>query len=103
MNSFGSRSKLRVGNQEYEIYRLDALEKQDCSPQRLPFSLKILLENLLRTENGRSVPRTMCAFWPGGSRKPFPTRRLPSPRRACSCRISPVFPQWSTWVRCVTP
>jgi len=55
MNSFGSRSKLRAGGQEYEIYRLDALEKHDCSAQRLPFSLKILLENLLRTENGRSV------------------------------------------------
>ncbi len=55
MNSFGSRSQLRAGNQEYEIYRLDALDKHDCSPHRLPFSLKILLENLLRTENGRSV------------------------------------------------
>src|SRR6267154_3469021 len=55
MNSFGSRSKLRAGNHEYEIYRLDALEKHDCSPHRLPFSMKILLENLLRTENGRSV------------------------------------------------
>ncbi|MGC2695985.1 MAG: aconitate hydratase AcnA [Candidatus Angelobacter sp.] len=55
MNTFGSRAKLRVGNQDYEIYRLDALEEHDCSPQRLPFSLKILLENLLRTENGRSV------------------------------------------------
>src|SRR5579871_1652117 len=55
MNSFGSRSRLRVGSQEYEIYRLDALEKHECSPHHLPFSLKILLENLLRTENGRSV------------------------------------------------
>jgi aconitate hydratase A / 2-methylisocitrate dehydratase len=55
MNTFGSRSKLRVGNSEYEIYRLDALEKHNCSPERLPFSLKVLLENLLRTENGRSV------------------------------------------------
>ena len=55
MNTFGSRSKLRVGTQEYEIYRLDALEKHNCSPERLPFSLKVLLENLLRMENGRSV------------------------------------------------
>src|SRR5579862_4639687 len=55
MNSFGSRSKLRAGNLEYQIYRLDALTKHDCEPHRLPFSLKILLENLLRTENGRSV------------------------------------------------
>src|SRR5215475_969289 len=55
MNSFGSRSKLRAGSQEFEIYRLDALDKHDCSASRLPFSLRILLENLLRTENGRSV------------------------------------------------
>ncbi|MGE5321643.1 MAG: aconitase family protein, partial [Actinomycetota bacterium] len=54
-NSFGSRSRLRVGAQEYEIHRLDALEKINCKPARLPFSLRILLENLLRTENGRSV------------------------------------------------
>jgi aconitate hydratase len=55
MNSFSSRSKLRVGNQEYEIYRLDALEKHGCPPARLPYSMRVLLENLLRTENGRSV------------------------------------------------
>ncbi len=55
MNSFDSRSKLRVGSNEYEIYRLDAIEKIGCKPHRLPYSLRILLENLLRTENGRSV------------------------------------------------
>src|SRR5215470_9038576 len=55
MNSFSSRSKLRVAGQEYEIYRLDALEHHGCPPQRLPYTLRILLENLLRTENGRSV------------------------------------------------
>src|SRR5215472_10612160 len=55
MNTFASRSKLRVEGQEYEIYRLDALDKHGCPPHRLPYSLRILLENLLRTENGRSV------------------------------------------------
>ncbi|HMF91529.1 MAG TPA: aconitate hydratase AcnA, partial [Candidatus Angelobacter sp.] len=55
MNTFASRSKLRVNNQDYEIYRLDALERHGCPPHRLPYSLRILLENLLRTENGRSV------------------------------------------------
>jgi aconitate hydratase len=54
-NTFASRSKLHVAGHEYEIYRLDALEKQGCQPHRLPYSLRILLENLLRTENGRSV------------------------------------------------
>ncbi|HLJ86320.1 MAG TPA: aconitate hydratase AcnA [Candidatus Angelobacter sp.] len=55
MNTFGSRSKLVVGNQTYEIYRLDAVARQCTSVERLPYSLRILLENLLRTENGRSV------------------------------------------------
>lgn len=54
-NSFGARSALRVGDQEYEIYRLDALEQRGITLSRLPFSLRILLENLLRTENGRTV------------------------------------------------
>ncbi|MDR3747545.1 MAG: aconitate hydratase AcnA [Acidobacteriota bacterium] len=55
MNSFGSRSVLRVGTREFEIYRLDAVEKHGCSIQHLPYSLRILLENLLRREDGKSV------------------------------------------------
>ena len=55
MDSFHSRSKLEVGGREYEIYRLDALDKQGTSTRHLPFSLRILLENLLRTEDGRNV------------------------------------------------
>ncbi len=54
-NSFSSRSSLKVGSKEYEIYRLDALDKQGISTRHLPFSLRILLENLLRTEDGRNV------------------------------------------------
>src|SRR5882757_3816869 len=58
-NSFGSRSTLQVnsgaGKREFEIYRLSALEKAGMRPGRLPFSLRILLENLLRTEDGGAV------------------------------------------------
>ena len=54
-NSFGSRSTLRVGSKEYDIFRLDALDKQGISTTHLPFSLRILLENLLRTEDGKAV------------------------------------------------
>src|SRR5580698_11553604 len=57
VNSFNSKSTLKVGGHEYEIYRLDALDKQGISTQHLPFSLRILLENLLRTEDGRSVTK----------------------------------------------
>src|SRR5947209_5359896 len=55
MNSFGTRSTLKLGSREFEIFRLDTLEKQGLSNRHLPFSLRILLENLLRNENGRSV------------------------------------------------
>src|SRR5205807_7020938 len=55
MDSFHSRSTLKVADKNYEIYRLDALDKQGISTTHLPFSLRILLENLLRTEDGRNV------------------------------------------------
>jgi len=56
MNSFGSRATLKAGGSSYEIFRLDALERRGLPVARLPYSLKILLENLLRREDGRVVP-----------------------------------------------
>jgi aconitate hydratase len=50
-NSFGSRQQLAVGSESYDIFRLDAVD----GAERLPFSLKVLLENLLRTEDGKNV------------------------------------------------
>src|SRR2546429_5785207 len=55
MDSFRSRSTLKIGSKEYEIFRLDALDKQGISTEHLPFSLRILLETLLRTKDGRNV------------------------------------------------
>src|SRR5438270_561055 len=57
LNSFNSRSTLKVGTKEYDIYRLEALEQQRIPTMHLPFCLRILLENLLRTEDGRNVTR----------------------------------------------
>jgi aconitate hydratase len=56
-NSFGARATFKVGHKEYELYRIDALDKQGVSTRHLPFSLRILLENLLRTEDGRNVTK----------------------------------------------
>ena len=55
-NSFGTRAKLRAGRDSFDIYRLDALEAAGVGKvARLPFSLKVLLENLLRHEDERFV------------------------------------------------
>src|SRR5829696_1334176 len=53
-NSFDERSELQVGDRSFEIYRLDALQSK-FDVARLPFSLKVLLENLLRNEDGVGV------------------------------------------------
>ena len=53
INSFGAQSVLSVGQNDYTIYRVDAV----AGHERLPFSLKILLENLLRTEDGANITR----------------------------------------------
>jgi len=53
-NSFSAKSTLRVGNQSYHYYRLAALGDADAL-KRLPFSLKVLLENLLRHEDGENI------------------------------------------------
>src|SRR5689334_21904971 len=53
-NSFDAKATLAVGGREFEIFRLDALQSQ-YDVARLPFSLKILLENLLRNEDGETI------------------------------------------------
>lgn len=54
-NSFKARHELTVGSQSYQIFQLSALQNQGMDVQRLPYGLKILLENLLRTEDGVNV------------------------------------------------
>ena len=54
-NSFGSLSTLSVGGKAHSIHRLAAIEQVHPQAKKLPFSLKVLLENLLRNENGLSV------------------------------------------------
>jgi len=54
-DSFNARSSLKVGSRSYDIYSLSALEGRDLA--RLPYSLKILLENLLRFEDGVNITR----------------------------------------------
>ena len=73
-NSFRTRDKLNVGAQSFEIHRLEFLEKQHVADlAKLPFSLRILLENLLRCEDGRFVHaediRALASWRPGAPEK----------------------------------
>jgi aconitate hydratase len=57
LNSFQSKDTLTVGERQYEIFRTDAVEGHET----LPFSLKVLLENLLRTDDGANITREQIA------------------------------------------
>src|SRR3984957_17600857 len=57
VNSFNSQATIRVGEQIYTIFRLHEVYRTHARAERLPFSLKVLLENLLRTEDGLVIRR----------------------------------------------
>jgi len=76
VDSFGSRSQLKSGNRTYEIFRLDALEKKGVTLQRLPHSLRILLENLLRHEDSKSVSAEDIEFLAKWDPKAEPSREI---------------------------
>ncbi len=94
-NSFGSLDTLRVSDRSYRYFRLDALERAGIGTlSRLPFSLKLLLENLLRCEDGRTVTRDdveVLARW------------NPQAKRQCEIAFTPsrVLLQDFTGVPCV--
>ncbi|GGV07487.1 aconitate hydratase [Actinomadura cremea] len=71
-NSFGSLNKLQVGEKSYDIYRLDAVE----GSARLPYSLKVLLENLLRTEDGANVTADHIRALAGWDAKAQPSKEI---------------------------
>jgi aconitate hydratase len=75
-NSFGSRSELQAGDRTYEIFRLGALEQKGIPLGRLPFSLRILLENLLRQEDGKSVTAADIEFLAKWDPKAEPSREI---------------------------
>ena len=86
--TFGARSQLRVGNREYDFFHLDAVSDGDVGG--LPYSLKILLENLLRHEDGVNVTRDdilALAHWDPGQEPTqeiaFTPSRVILRRRCC--------------------
>jgi aconitate hydratase len=76
MNSFDSKATLSSGDKAYTIYRLSALEKRGFHLHRLPFSLRILLENLLRREDGVNVTASEIEFLANWDAKAEPSREI---------------------------
>ncbi len=76
MNSFNSRAFLTSGKRQYTIYRLPALAARGFDLSRLPFSLKILLENLLRREDGLNVTADDIDFLAKWDPKAEPSREI---------------------------
>jgi aconitate hydratase len=76
MNSFQSRSELKSGSHTYEIFKLSALSKHGVSLESLPYSLRILLENLLRHEDGKSVTAEDIEFLAKWDAKAEPSREI---------------------------
>jgi aconitate hydratase len=75
-NSFNALATIEVNEHRFQLYRLDAVKADGHDPARLPFSLKILLENLLRNEDGTTVTaddiRALAAWDP----KATPSREI---------------------------
>ena len=87
VNSFGAKSTLEVNGQSYEIFRLDAVEGHD----KLPYSLKVLLENLLRTEDGANITAADILALAAGAPTGEPDKEIPiTPARVIKQDNTPV-------------
>ena len=78
LNSFGASSELRVGDRTYDIFRLDVLDRAGAANVgRLPYSIRILLENLLRYEDGFSVTKDDIVALASWSASNTPDKEIP--------------------------
>jgi aconitate hydratase len=75
-DSFGSRATLRAGGRDFHIARLDALERRGLDVSRLPYALRILLENLLRREDGSAVTADEIEALARWDPKELPSREI---------------------------
>ncbi len=75
-DSFGAKSTLDVNGKSYEIFRLDAVTGEGLDVSSLPFSLKVLLENLLRTEDGADITADDIRALAGWDAEAEPSREI---------------------------
>jgi len=100
-DSFKARATLSVGNKTYRIHSLAALAERKV--RRLPFSLKILLENLLRFEDGVNVTKGDIDALLDWNPHAQPSHEIAFTRHASSCRTSPACRASWTLPQCARP
>jgi len=96
IDTFKTRTKLNVGGIPYDIFSLQTLARQFAAVEKLPFSLKVLLENLLRFEDGRVVKKDHVDALVNWNPKNEPDTEISFTPARCSCRTSRVCRWWST-------
>src|SRR5580692_1370889 len=99
-DSLKTQRTLAVGNRNYEYFSLPVAEQKLGDISRLPISLKILLENILRLEDGRAYTVEHAQAIAGWPKSALPPRRWHSDPRASSCRTSLACRRLSTSRRC---
>ena len=99
---FNSKATLKTKSGTYTYHDLNALTRQKIGHvQKLPYSMRVLLEAMLRNVDGFVVTADDVAAWPTGTRKaPAQGRRCRSCPAAWCCRTSPACRAWSTSRRC---
>jgi len=110
-DSFGARSVLSVGTVTMRSLPQGRALSATHDVQRLPYSIKVLLENLVAPRGFSHVSPddiVAVAAWGAnpeahGQGAVMPRMRSPSLPNASSCRTSPVCPAWSTWLPCAMP
>ena len=76
VDSFNSKDSLTVGDTSYDYYRLGAVEGDGLDVDSLPFSLKVLLESLLRTEDGADITKADIEALAGWDAKAEPSKEI---------------------------
>ncbi|MET0468062.1 MAG: aconitase family protein, partial [Aeromicrobium sp.] len=76
VDSFNSKDSLTVGDASYDYYRLDAVTGEGLDVSTLPFSLKVLLESLLRTEDGADITKADIEALAGWDAEADPSKEI---------------------------
>lgn len=102
-NTLNTLKDFNIAGKKGKFYSLPALEKSlGINVSRLPVSIRVVLESVLRNCDGKKVTEEHVKQLAGWARPPSAPTRFPSSWPAWCCRTSPACRCWPTWPRCAT-